>query len=110
MWCEPCKVELRALQSLYDRYREKGFSIIAINQDSPRSLAKVRSYTASQRFTFPIVPDPNTQLFERFNGQAIPLTLLFDRDGTLALRRVGYLPGDETSLESEIRSILRESE
>jgi peroxiredoxin len=106
LWCAPCKEELRAVQGLYDRYRGRGFAVIAVNQDSPRSLAKVRAYISSQAFSFPVIRDPEGRLLERFGGQAIPYSLLFTRTGELAHKAIGYLPGDEPSLEAEIVKVL----
>ena len=107
LWCSPCKQELRALQSLYDTYEEQGFSLVAINQDSPKSVSKVRSYVASQRYTFPVVLDPNGQLLQRFNGQAIPYSVMLDSTGGVLHTMVGYLPGDEEEIEQKIRSLLK---
>lgn len=58
LWCSPCKLELKQLQSLYEKYGSRGFTVLAINQDSPKSFAKVRSYVAAQGFTFPVGLDP----------------------------------------------------
>jgi thiol-disulfide isomerase/thioredoxin len=106
LWCSPCKQELRALQSLYDTYADQGFSLVGINQDTPRSVSKVRSYVASQRFTFPVVLDPNGQLLQRFNGQVLPYSVILDSTGAVLHTMVGYLPGDEEEVEQKIRSLL----
>jgi cytochrome c biogenesis protein CcmG/thiol:disulfide interchange protein DsbE len=106
LWCSPCKQELRALQSLYETYEEQGFSLVAINQDSPKSVSKVRSYVASQRYTFPVILDPNGQLLQRFNGQAIPYSIMLDSTGAVLHTMVGYLPGDEVEIEEKLLSIL----
>src|SRR5215211_5577450 len=34
-WCPPCKEEMPALQSFYDKYRGKGFVVIGINDGDP---------------------------------------------------------------------------
>ncbi len=108
LWCTPCKQELRALQKLYDRYSSRGFSVVAINQDSPKSIAKVRSYVASQGFTFPVVLDPNGQLLQKFNGQTLPYSVMLDSMATIATTSLGYLPGDEAKIEQTLLSILRD--
>ena len=106
LWCEPCKVEMRSLKLLYDKYKNKGFTILGINQDSPKSVSKVRSYISSQRINFPVAIDPNSQLLQKFNGQSIPYSLLINEEGKIVYKNVGYLPGDEIELEKEIQKLL----
>ena len=104
LWCEPCKVEMRSLKLLYDK--DKGFTILGINQDSPKSVSKVRSYISSQKIKFPVAIDPNGQLLQKFNGQSIPYSLLINEEGKIVYKNVGYLPGDEIKLEKEIQKLL----
>ncbi len=106
LWCEPCRVELRALQSMYETYKDRGFIVVAINQDSPKSVSKVRSFVAAQKLSFPVVLDLNTELFQAVNGQAIPYALLFDTDGQVTYKRLGYILGDEQELEQKLLKIL----
>jgi cytochrome c biogenesis protein CcmG, thiol:disulfide interchange protein DsbE len=107
-WCEPCRHELRALQPTFEEYRGRGFKILAINQDSPRSIAKVRSYVSSQRFPYLFVVDPNGRYSQQFNVQSIPYTVLFDSEGNIVYRRTGYRPGDEKYIAEHIREMLGE--
>jgi peroxiredoxin len=106
LWCGPCKQELRALQTLHEQYASKGFTVIAINQDSPKSSAKVRSYVSAQAFTFPVVLDLNGQLLQQFNGQALPYSVLLDSTATVVYTSIGYLPGDESKIEEKLLSML----
>lgn len=106
LWCEPCKVEMRVLKDLYKKYKDEGFTILGINQDSPKSVSKVRSYISSQRINFPVALDPNSQYLQRLNGRSIPYSLLFNRAGEIVYKSVGYLPGDEVELEKEIQKLL----
>ena len=41
-----------------------------------------------------------------FNAQAVPHTVLFDREGKVAYQSTGYLPGDIFKLEAEIKNLL----
>ena len=106
LWCEPCKEEMRHLNQIYKKYKDNGFTILGINQDSPKSVSKVRAYVASHKIDFPIALDPDFQYLQKMNGQSIPYLLLFDTDGKIVYKNVGYLPGDETKLENEIRKLL----
>ncbi|MBI9071504.1 MAG: TlpA family protein disulfide reductase [Melioribacteraceae bacterium] len=102
LWCEPCRTEIHIINKFYEKYHEKGLNVISINQDTPRSIAKVRSYVVSHDLNFPVIPDLKKELFQHFNGQSIPLTFLIDKSGNVVYKHIGYLPGDETELEGEI--------
>jgi len=106
LWCKPCRTEMKYLDDFFLKYKIRGFNIIGINQDSPRSLAKVKSFIASHKISFPIVLDPNQDIFQKFNGQSIPLTVLFNKNGEVVYSHIGYLPGDEIELEKEIIKLL----
>lgn len=64
LWCAPCKFELKILQKLHDLLSAKGVTIVAINIDSPKSTAKVRAYISTQKYSLPILLDPNSKLFQ----------------------------------------------
>lgn len=106
LWCKPCRAEMRHLEVIYDKYKEEGFTILGINQDSPRSLAKVKAFVSSHNVNFPILLDPNQEIFQQFNGQSIPLAVLYNQKGEVTYTHVGYLPGDEVELEEEIKKVL----
>jgi cytochrome c biogenesis protein CcmG/thiol:disulfide interchange protein DsbE len=106
LWCEPCKEEIRHLSQIYKKYKDKGFTILGINQDSPKSVSKVRAYVASHNIDFPIALDPDFQYLQKMNGQSIPYSILFDTNGDIVYKNVGYLPGDEIKLEKEIQKLI----
>jgi cytochrome c biogenesis protein CcmG, thiol:disulfide interchange protein DsbE len=106
LWCKPCRAEMRHLEAIYEKYSDLGFTIIGINQDSPRSVAKVKAYVSSHNLSFPIVTDASQEIFQQFNGQSIPLTILYNKKGEVIYKHVGYLPGDEIELEKEIKIAL----
>ncbi len=106
LWCKPCRSEMKHLEKLYQKYKDQNFTIIGINQDTPRSLAKVKSYISTHNITYPVLTDPNKELFEQFNGQTIPLSILYDKAGNVQYTHIGYLPGDENKLEDKIKELL----
>jgi cytochrome c biogenesis protein CcmG, thiol:disulfide interchange protein DsbE len=107
LWCVPCKEELRHLKDIYEKYHAQGFNILSLNQDSPKSVSKVRAYVASQRIKFYVGLDPDFQYMQKLNGQSIPYSLLFDKKGDIVYKQVGYLPGDEIKLENQIKELLK---
>ena len=105
LWCEPCKAEMGQFQSLYDRYREKGFSILTVNEDNQKSVSKVPAYISAQEYTFFVSVDPDGDVAQMFNVQSYPTSLLFDRRGTIVYRELGYKPGDEEKLEEAMKKL-----
>jgi len=106
LWCEPCKEEMKHLTKIYEKYKGKGFSIFSFNEDSPKSVSKVRAYIASHRIKFDVTLDPNNQFLQLFNGQSIPYAILINTKGKIEYKQIGYLPGDEIKLEKEIKKHL----
>ena len=106
LWCEPCKQELHALKAFAKEHADDPFTILAVNQDSPKSLAKVKAYVKSQSYPFQVILDPNTQVFQAFNGQTYPFSVLIDRSGKVVSTRTGYLPGDEKDIEKDILKLV----
>ena len=99
MWCEPCKQEMKALVPIYEKLADKNVNYIAINLDTPRSLAKVKSYVKAQRFPYIVLLDPNSEIFNKLNGQSMPYSLIVKNNGSLIEKRVGFLAGDEQEIE-----------
>jgi cytochrome c biogenesis protein CcmG, thiol:disulfide interchange protein DsbE len=108
LWCVPCLQELRALNGVADRNAKEAFTILAVNQDTPKSLAKVKAYVSSQGYVFPVILDPNAQLLQIFNGQALPFSVLLGKNGRVINTRTGYLPGDEKQIEEDILSAVKD--
>ena len=105
-WCKPCKKVMKHLDRYHQAYGNHGFKVLMINQDTPRSLGKVKSYIRSQKHTFYVGLDPNQEIAKKLNGQIMPTLILVDRDGTIQWRHQGYIPGEEIEIERQIRIAL----
>jgi peroxiredoxin len=105
-WCQPCKNEIKHLKVLFEKYKDSGFIIVGINQDSPKSLSKVKPFIISNEIDYPVILDSNGELFQKYNGQVLPYSILIDKDGKITYKHTGYLPGDEIKLEEELNKLL----
>ncbi|MBE0643655.1 MAG: TlpA family protein disulfide reductase [Bacteroidetes bacterium] len=106
MWCEPCKQEMKALVSVYEKYKDKNLHYLAVNLDNPRSLAKVKAYVRAQKLPYDFLLDPNSEVFKKLNGQSMPYSLIVSQDGKLVAKRTGYIAGDENEIEADIKKLL----
>lgn len=87
-WCEPCKKEMPALQSFYDKHKSQGFVVIAINDGDPSG--DVSEFVQDYKLTFPVWLDPTYIATEQaFKTLNLPSSFVIDRDGTIQLLWVG---------------------
>ena len=105
-WCKPCLKELPHLQKFYEQYKERRLQVVAISEDSPRSLSKVKSFIAGHRYTFLVLLDDNYSTQRKFNFRGLPFTVLLDKEGHMVYKRMGYRPGDEQVLLEQILPLL----
>ncbi|MCB0720731.1 MAG: TlpA family protein disulfide reductase [Ignavibacteriae bacterium] len=105
-WCSPCKEEMKYLQDIYNKYKDKGFTYLAVNTDSQKSLSKVKTYISSKGYTFPVVLDTDEKIFEAYLGEGLPYSLLIGTDKKISSKHVGFLPGDEEKIEKEVVELL----
>jgi peroxiredoxin len=87
-WCPPCKEEMPALQSFYDKHRNQGFVVIAINDGDPTK--DVLQFAKEYQLTFPVWLDPTYIATEQaFKTLNLPSSFVIDRSGTIRLQWVG---------------------
>jgi len=78
-WCFPCRYEMPLLQKVYDRFKDRGFTVVAIAVDDV--LADARAYQAEKRFTFPMLFDGEGASKRAFGVESVPETYVIGRDG-----------------------------
>jgi cytochrome c biogenesis protein CcmG, thiol:disulfide interchange protein DsbE len=104
-WCIPCREEMPALQSFYDENRDKGFTVIAINDGDP--LADVAKFAEDYDLNFPIWLDPTYIATEQaFKTMNLPSSFVIDRDGTVQLLWVGGI--SRAMLEKHVTPLIVE--
>ena len=62
-WCPYCKGQLLSLQRAAARFKEKGIGLVGVSYDSPEIL---RFFTERHSITYPLMPDPKSEIIERF--------------------------------------------
>jgi thiol-disulfide isomerase/thioredoxin len=105
-WCEPCREEIPLLIEVSGKYATAGVEVVGIALDT---VAKIQEYAANYRISYPLlVGDARALDLIRDLGNkagALPYTVVLDRRGVVASRRLGaYKPGE---LDQVLASILR---
>lgn len=105
-WCGPCRQEMPLLDELYSRYQRVGFSLLGVNIDDDSS--KAMSMVEELGVSFPVLFDARKDVSRLYEVDAMPVTVLIDREGTVRYVHHGYKPGYEEKYLEQIRSLLRE--
>lgn len=105
-WCGPCRQEMPLLDELYTRYERVGFNLLGVNidDDPRRAMQMVEDLGVS----FPVLFDTRKEVSKLYNVEAMPVTILVDREGTVRYVHHGYKPGYEDKYFDQVRSLLRE--
>ena len=105
-WCGPCRQEMPLLDELYSRYQRVGFNLLGVNidDDSGRAMDMIEDLGVN----FPVLFDARKEVSKLYDVEAMPVTVIVDREGTVRYVHHGYKPGYEDMYLDQIRSLLRE--
>ncbi|THJ22498.1 MAG: TlpA family protein disulfide reductase [Nitrospira sp. CG24E] len=78
-WCKPCTTEMPAMQTAYDKLRDKGFVVLAVNE--LEDDARVREHIKQYGHTFPVLMDHDNKVANQFGVVGLPVTVFIDQEG-----------------------------
>lgn len=96
-WCKPCTTEMPAMQATYDKLRDKGFVVLAINE--LEDDAKVREHIKQYGHTFPVLMDRDNKVANQFGVFGLPVSVFIDEKGVVQEYIKGGLLTEQRILE-----------
>lgn len=105
-WCGPCREEMPFLDELYTRYREAGFAVLGVNMDEEAATA----HKMAKRLgvSFPVMHDARNAVSKLYDVDAMPATVMVDRDGRVRAVHRGFRDGTAERYQAEVRELLKE--
>jgi peroxiredoxin len=103
-WCGPCRQEMPLLDDIYKQYKDMGFVLLGVNVEPDASNAN--GWLKKTPVSYPILYDPKSSVSQLYSVQAMPTTVIIDRQGVVRYVHNGYLPGDENQYMNSIRSLI----
>jgi peroxiredoxin len=91
-WCAPCIKELPELERIYGLYRDRGLSVILVNQQETAEV--VRKYIEEHGYTMTALLDEKGQTAEKYQVFGLPTTFFVDKAGTIRRTHMGELTTD----------------
>ncbi|MGB2964607.1 MAG: TlpA family protein disulfide reductase [Anaerolineales bacterium] len=103
-WCPPCRQEMPEFQAYYEKYKDQGFQVVAIEAGEPAD--EVRNFVDEAGLDFVILLDPENKSLVTFQNSSLPNSFVIDRKGNLRLAWLGAING--STLEKYVTPLLKE--
>jgi len=92
-WCKSCAIEMPMIDDTYNKYKDRGLVVIAVNVGQSKDVAA--AFVTKLKLSYPVVLDTNSAISKRYGVKAVPFTLIIDRKGIVRKRILGEA-GSET--------------
>ena len=98
-WCEPCRAETPRLVQLQKDYGASGLQVIGLNVGGADDRDQVPAFAKEFGIEYPLgFPDDNLVDQYLTDDQSIPQAFVFNRNGDLVKRFIGYSPKSDAEL------------
>jgi peroxiredoxin len=105
-WCHPCIIEMPSMEKIYRKYKDRGFTILAIDiMEKPET---VRKFVKEKNLTFPILLDTKGDVKGKYRVSGIPNSYLVNKNGKLVGRFIGPREWDNEHAEALLEELLGE--
>jgi len=105
-WCGPCRQSLPMLNKLYEKKKDQGFEVVAINLDEDREAGM--EFLESFPVDYTVLYDPASETPELYGVMGMPTSVLIDREGVVRHVHKGFKPSDMKKIKKEIDALLKE--
>jgi thiol-disulfide isomerase/thioredoxin len=106
-WCMPCRESIPHLNQLQQRYGTQGLRIVGLNVGGADDRVKVPEFARELQIKYGLgFPERALTDMLLSDDPSIPQTFVFDRDGRLIKRLIGYGPPTAAMLDETIRSAI----
>lgn len=108
VFCKPCVIVLPKIQEIHKKYNDEELVVLMINVSEDKN--KIQKFIEENGYTFQVLlGSGNMNVQKNYGVIGIPHTYIIDKQGKVAYSRIGYGPGSEKLLISEIGKLLKET-
>ena len=100
-WCIPCRQEMPALETLYNKYSHEGLQIVGVSVDGPGTPQRIKSFIDRMGITYTILHDPDDKFSRAFRTIGVPESFLINSNGEIVHAWKG--PFDAMSEDTQTR-------
>ena len=105
-WCAPCRIEMPAMETLYQDFQREGLEVVAISID-PQGIVVTHPFQEAMGLTFTILHDSEYLVGAAYGARTLPMTYLIDRKGIIRHRIYGARDWNGQEARKIIRTLLQ---
>jgi cytochrome c biogenesis protein CcmG/thiol:disulfide interchange protein DsbE len=107
-WCNPCRKSVPHLIELQKKHESQGLQVIGLNVGGPGDEEKVPGFAKELGIQYPLaIPDEELVMFLLSDHDGIPQTFIFDRNGLLVDRLIGFGNSSGERIDEAVESALK---
>lgn len=106
-WCPPCVHEMPSMARLTDRFKDKPFTILAINMAEDKQTIQ-NFINTKVKVNFPIIMDRDGHVLRNWKVFAFPTSYLIDTKGKIRFAVFGSIDWDTPEIVSTINALINE--
>ena len=98
-------MELPRLEPLWNKYKDQGFAVLAI--EAMRNREGATKFFEENNLSYHLVENGEDDVVRKvFGVQGYPTSFVLDRQGRVVFYHIGFDKGDEVKIEKEIKKLL----
>ncbi|MHB1157038.1 MAG: DUF2092 domain-containing protein [Phycisphaerales bacterium] len=107
-WCGPCRMAMPIIDKVAGKFAEQGVRLYAVNlRETPD---QIKSFLKEQNLSVNVLLDSDGKVGNDYRANAIPQTVIIDRNGVVSTVHVGLLPNMEQTLTDELKTLTAKAE
>jgi len=101
-WCGPCQAEAPIVNTIAERYKDRGLAVIGVNTSDEDGLAE--RFVRKKGLGFPIVFDERNSIAKQYNVSNLPTLVVISKTGKIVAVRHGVT--SDAALDDIVRKYL----
>jgi len=107
-FCPPCRKEIPHLNSLIAKYGKDNLQVVGLNVGGPDDKPEIPKFIAETRIDYPIAyPEDDLSRFIFAEQDDIPQTAVFDRQGRMITKIIGFGPDIQKRLDAAVEQAIK---
>jgi len=103
-WCGPCREEMPSLNRAWEKVKDQGISMVAINVGEPIDL--IRGFMQQVPIDFTVLRAGDPKTFSDWGLRGLPTTLVVDSRGKIVLELIGPAEWDDDEILEPVLELL----